>query len=135
MANFREILDINTDKTFATKMNNSNNLTTNDMTDEEENDLHILDPDEEFEKDWLYSMICIKTDFRKYIEENYLKYMNELNNVKYNFFDFIKENSVNYDECKEKVEEKNEEYFKELEELETMEDEEAKGFEYYDKHR
>ena len=76
-------------------------------------DYNIKCPDEEFT--FMYdAIICdIKLGFRDYLKEEGMPFMDKTINTEYNFYDFIKFNSENYEIIKATVEVENEEYRKE----------------------
>jgi hypothetical protein len=87
----------------------------------EEENLNLKNVDEEFNKEYSSNILDIKFEFRDYIEKEYLPFLNVMNKTttKYNFYDFIKQNSVNYKKLMERIEKENEAYLKQLEEEEN----------------
>lgn len=90
--------------------------------------LNFKDVDEEFEFKYLDKMTDISIEFRDFIYKNYLPFMDKNVFVNYTLYDFIKNNSVEYENTIRMVENYNQEliddYNKEQEELEKeLEDE------------
>jgi hypothetical protein len=82
--------------------------------------INIKDVDDEFEREYSLIIHDIMFDFKEYIKEEQLPFMNKLNMTgKYLVEDFFKYFSTNYNDIKDKVEKENEEYLKELEEEEN----------------
>lgn len=85
--------------------------------------LNFKDVDEEFEFKYLRNMTEISIKFQDYIYKNYLPFMDKVSlNIKYTIYDFIKNNSAEYNDTIKKVENYNndliKEYEKEQEEIE-----------------
>lgn len=87
-------------------------------------DPNILILEDEFENLYLHKIINIITEFKSYIHEDFLPFLNKPNLNKYNFYDYVKENCIEFYNLTDKVNNENELYLKELEE--TNEEE------YYD---
>lgn len=90
----------------------------------EEPDYFIKDIEEEFEKIYGLKISDIKFDFKEYIENEALPFMNKTiyNNYNYNyydFYDFIKNNCNNYYKVIKNVDKENKEYFELLKEEEN----------------
>lgn len=90
--------------------------------------LNFKDVDEEFEFKYLDKITDISIEFRDFIYKNYLPFMDKNVFVNYTLYDFIKNNSVEYENTIRMVENYNQEliddYNKEQEELEKeLEDE------------
>ena len=90
----------------------------------EDNDPFIKDFNEEFDKIYNSKIIELKLEFKEYIEEEALPFLNKGNYTDYTFYDFIKENCYNLEKVKENVDKENEEYLEslEMEENEYYED-------------
>jgi hypothetical protein len=84
----------------------------------EEPDYFIKDVEEEFEKIYGLKILDIKFDFREYIQNEALPFMNKTIFGKYDFYDFIKNNCINFYKVHKDVEKENNEY------LESLNDEE-----------
>jgi hypothetical protein len=87
----------------------------------------LKDYDEEFENSYNLKIYDLQSDFKEIIREKVLPFMDKAYNIKYSFYDFIKNHSQNYLDVIEKVNKENDEYLKELEE-----DEEQYNSEYFD---
>jgi len=87
-------------------------------------DPNIKDIDEEFDKLYSLKIYDIKFDFKEFIEESSLPFLNikSTNNL---FIDFIKYNSTNYYNLEKKVNEENDKYL-----LEIHEEEEQEKYDY-----
>jgi hypothetical protein len=87
-------------------------------------DPNITDLDEEFDKLYSLKIYDIKFDFKQFIEESSLPFLNlkSTNNL---FIDFIKYNSTNYYNLEKKVNEENDKYL-----LELLEEEEQEKYDY-----
>ena len=117
MSKWVDILKKN-DKEFETELK-KNNITTDENTEDIE-DINIKNVDDEFEKEYALTIHDIMFDFKEYIKENKLPFMNKLNMTgKYLVDDFFKFFTDNYNNLKEKIEKENEEYLNELEEEEN----------------
>ena len=90
--------------------------------------LNFKDVDEEFEFKYLDKMTDISIEFRDFIYKNYLPFMDKNVFVNYTLYDFIKNNSVEYENTIRMVENYNQEliddYNKEQEELEKEHEDE-----------
>ena len=86
----------------------------------------LKDYDEEFENSYNIKIYDLQSDFKEFIREKALPFMDKTINFKYSFYDFIKNHSQNYLDVIEKVNKENDEYLKELEE------EEEYNSEYFD---
>jgi len=91
-------------------------------------DLNIIDLDEEFEKIYMDKIIELKLEFKEYIEEESLPFLNNNKIKDYDFYDFIKNNCTNLDKLNKTITIKNNEYLRELEE-----EEEQQEYEYNSK--
>lgn len=83
-------------------------------------DSNILILEDEFEYLYLNKIINIITEFKDYIYEDFLPFFQcQCQNIddKYNLYDFIKYNCIEYYDLSDKVNKENELYLKELEEL------------------
>ena len=97
----------------------------------EEPDYFIKNVDEEFEKIYNIKIIDIKFDFKEYIQNEQLPFMNKTPDVgKYDFYDFIKNNCKNYYKVDKNVEKSNKEYFDYLKNEENEILEEIKEYNY-----
>ena len=97
----------------------------------EEPDYFIKNVDEEFEKIYNIKIIDIKFDFKEYIQNEQLPFMNKTPDVgKYDFYDFIKNNCKNYYKVEKNVEKLNKEYFDYLKNEENEILEEIKEYNY-----
>jgi hypothetical protein len=95
----------------------NNDITLDDNDEDNQIDLNIRDIDDEFEYKYLTNICNIRTDFREYIEKEYLPFLNNSTiGSNYNFQDFIKYNSKNYYKLEKEINTHNEEYMKKLEE-------------------
>ena len=105
-----------------------------DKIDEEMNneiDYNVKDVDEEFEKIYSNVLVDIKMDFREYIMNLCLPFLDKINGHNI-FYDFMKYNSINFDILCNDVNKANEEYYKEEEEYENeMEQYEADYDNYF----
>jgi hypothetical protein len=85
---------------------------------EEEIDYNIKDYEDEFDTLHSYDIVEIKIDFKDYIDNLSLPFLDKDINSPFNnnniFYDFIKYNSVNLINIKNNVEKENEEYLNEL---------------------
>jgi len=83
-------------------------------------DPNIKDLDEEFDKLYSIKIYDIKFDFKQFIEESSLPFLNikSTNNL---FIDFIKYNSTNYYNLEKKINEENDKYLLEIKEEEEQE--------------
>jgi len=116
MSSWIDILKKN-DKEFETKLKKDDVVEDNIENIE---DTNIKDVDDEFEREYSLIIHDIMFDFKEYIKEEQLPFMNKLNMTgKYLVEDFFKYFSTNYNDIKDKVEKENEEYLKELEEEEN----------------
>jgi hypothetical protein len=116
MSSWIDILKKN-DKEFETKLKKDDIVEDNIENIE---DTNIKDVDDEFEREYSLIIHDIMFDFKEYIKEEQLPFMNKLNMTgKYLVEDFFKYFSINYNDIKDKVEKENEEYLKELEEEEN----------------
>jgi len=116
MSSWIDILKKN-DKEFETKLKKDDIVEDNIENIE---DTNIKDVDDEFEREYSLIIHDIMFDFKEYIKEEQLPFMNKLNMTgKYLVEDFFKYFSTNYNDIKDKVEKENEEYLKELEEEEN----------------
>ena len=85
--------------------------------------VHIYDPnililEDEFEYLYLNKIVNIITEFKDYIYEDFLPFFQcQFKDDKYNLYDFIKYNCIEYYDLSDKVNKENELYLKELEEL------------------
>ena len=96
-------------------------------------DLNVKDIDEEFEKIYSNVLIDIKIDFREYIKDICLPFLDKINGQSI-FYDFMKYNSKNFETLCNDVYKFNENYFREVEEYEIeMEQNEAEYDNYYTK--
>lgn len=90
--------------------------------------LNFKDVEEEFEYKYLDKMTDISIEFRDFIYKNYLPFMDKNVFVNYTLYDFIKNNSVEYNNTIRMVESYNQglidDYNKEQEEIEKELDEE-----------
>lgn len=90
--------------------------------------LNFKEVEEEFEFKYLDKMTDISIEFRDFIYRNYLPFMDKNVFVNYTLYDFIKNNSVEYENTIRMVENYNQEliddYNKEQEELEKELEEE-----------
>lgn len=69
---------------------------------------NLKDADEEFEFIFNKVLVNIKVDFENYINNQAFPFMdNNLNLKSYNFYDFLKYNSINYIDVIHKVDEEN----------------------------
>lgn len=59
--------------------------------------------DDEFEYKYSSIIIDIQIIFEDHINNYYLPFLNKITNLKYNFYDFIKEHCVEYDKINESV--------------------------------
>jgi hypothetical protein len=79
-------------------------------------DLNIKDYDEEFEMLYSNKIIELKSEFNELIKHECLPFLNnrislnKIHNINNSFFDFIKYNSINYDNIIKSVEKENNEY-------------------------
>jgi hypothetical protein len=84
-------------------------------------DSNILILEDEFEYLYLNKIINIITEFKDYIYEDFLPFFQcqykDDKNDKYNLYEFIKYNCIEYYDLSDKVNKENELYLKELEEL------------------
>ena len=114
MASWKDILK-KTDKEFAIDLKESEDSYVDEQIIEQI-DYNIKCPREEF--DLIYdSIICdLKLGFREYLKEEGMPFMDKIINTEYNFYDFIKFNSENYEIICQTVEKDNEEYKKECNE-------------------
>jgi len=116
MSSWIDILKKN-DKEFETKLKKDDIVEDNIENIE---DTNIKDVDDEFEREYSLIIHDIMFDFKEYIKQEKLPFMNKLNMTgKYLVEDFFKYFSTNYNNVKDKVEKENEEYLKELEEEEN----------------
>jgi len=85
-------------------------------------DLVFKDIEDEYDFKYLREITDISIDFRDYIYNNYLPFMDRMINVEYHIYDFLKYNSIEYNKTLQQVEDYNnnlmKEYDKELEEIE-----------------
>jgi hypothetical protein len=94
-------------------------LNTNIENHEEEEydiqyDINVKDVDDEFENKYLSKICDIKTDFRLYLEEEHLQFLNKTNiGGKFDFHDYIKFNSYNFYKLEKEINDYNEECMKE----------------------
>ena len=82
-------------------------------------DPNIKDFEDEFDIKYSSKIIDIKLEFKEYIENLCLPFLDKnrsFTDFSYNFNDFIKYNSKNLIKIKNKIEKENEEYLKEIEE-------------------
>lgn len=126
MKTWTEVLKKN-NKEFEKKKSNNEEYYLKEETNEleEEEDYNIKDVDEEFHKIYSAALVDLKLEFREYIENEGLPFLNIYNNLsEYNFNDFIKYNCSNYLKLNMKIEKENEEYLNEKieEENEMMEE-------------
>ena len=114
MASWKDILK-KTDKEFAIDLKESEDSYVDEQIIEQI-DYNIKCPLEEF--DLIYdAIICdLKLGFREYLKEEGMPFMDKIINTEYNFYDFIKFNSENYEIICQTVEKDNEEYKKECNE-------------------
>lgn len=95
-------------------------------------DLNIKDLDEEFDKIYFDKILEIKLEFKEFIEEEAFPFLNIRNKADYNFYDFIKENSINLYNLKELVDKENNNYLIDIEAEENENYEENREFFEYD---
>jgi hypothetical protein len=84
-------------------------------------DPNMKDYNDEFDFNYESNIIEIKIEFKKYINDQCLPFLdkNLFSETNGNiFYDFIKYNSKNYIDLKNKIEKENEDYLRELEEEE-----------------
>jgi hypothetical protein len=107
------------------KSNNKLNNNKNNYKNIYNIDINLIDIDDEFDHEYLSKITDLKLEFNEYINMECLPFLNKLNIKDYNFYDFIKYNSENYNNTIDKVNKENEEYIKLLEEdmQHEMEDE------------
>ena len=94
------------------------------------NDPNIKNYDDEFDFEHSSKIIDIKFEFKEYIENICLPFLDKnrtMHDRSYNFNDFVKYNSKNLIKIKNKVQKENEEYLKQLED-----DEEYDNYEYFE---
>lgn len=92
----------------------------------EEPDYFIKNVDEEFEKIYNIKIIDIKFDFKEYIQNEQLPFMNKTPNFgKYDFYDFIKNNCKNYYKLSNNIDKENKKY------LDSLKDDEHDFFEEF----
>ena len=93
--------------------------------------LNLKDIEDEFEYKYMRNIEDISFEFKEFIFNNYLPFMDKNINVKYNIYDFIKNNCSEYEKLYKNIELYNnyiiEEYNKEIEELEKEFEEEEFG--------
>ena len=85
------------------------------------NDPNIKNYEDEFDIKYSSKIIDIKLEFKEYIEELCLPFLDKnrsFTDVSYNIYDYIKYNCNNLIKIKNSVEKENEEYLKENEEFE-----------------
>jgi len=135
---FLEIAKLNKDKIVKkeviveTKKEEDNNYLYNEEYEEYEDDINIKNSDLEFEKNYDMKIIDIKCDFVELIRKNYTYkffFNNQYNNLKYNFYDFIKHCSNNYYDIIKNTNKENEAYIKILEEEERKKEEYEENYE------
>lgn len=128
MSKWIDILKKN-DKEFETELKNNNDIT--DDENETVDDLNLKDVDDEFEREYSLIIHDIMFQFKEYIKDEQLPFMNQINMTgKYLPEDFFKQFTINYIELKEKIEKENEEYLQELEEEENELIEENSEYEF-----
>ena len=122
-------IENNIDTNIIKKNNITKDIDTNSLN-ECYIDYNIRDYEEEFDLKYSANIVNLKIDFKDYIDELCLPFLN-MNNFYYNknkdiynnheniyqytFYDFIKYNSKNYSKLKNKIDKENKEYIKELE--------------------
>ena len=85
----------------------------------EEPDYFIKNIEEEFEKIYGLKILDIKFDFKEYIKDEALPFMNKTIHNNYNFYDFydfIKNNCTNYFKLNNRINKENKEYLDSLKE-------------------
>jgi hypothetical protein len=125
MKTWTEVLKKNNIEFEKTKINVEKYNLEKETCELEEEDYNIKNIDEEFHKIYSAALVDLKLEFREYIEDEGLPFLNIYNNTsEYNFNDFIKYNSSNYLKLNMKIEKENEEYLNEKieEENEIMEE-------------
>ena len=128
MSSWIDILKKN-DKEFETEFKNKNDITDNE--NESIEDLNIRNVDDEFEREYSLIIYDIMFQFKEYMKEKQLPFMNKINmSGKYLPEDFFKQFTTNYLDLKDKVEKENEEYLQELEEEENELIEENSEYEF-----
>ena len=84
--------------------------------------LEFRNIEEEFEDKYLRNIEDISFEFKKFIYEHYLPFMDKNINIRYDIYDFVKDHCVEYSKLNKEIEIHNnqliEEYDKEMEELE-----------------
>ena len=78
-------------------------------------DKNIQDVDEEFENKYSLKIMDLRFEFKEYINELALPFLDGKNGEN-EFYDFIKDNCSNYEKVKKNVNMKNEEYINEIQE-------------------
>jgi hypothetical protein len=90
--------------------------------------LDFRNVEDEFLDNYIRKIENISFEFKEFIYNNYLPFMDKNINVKYNLYDFIKDNCNEYNKLYKEIEVYNnqliEEYNKEMEELEKEYEEE-----------
>ena len=128
MSKWIDILKKN-DKEFETTLKKDDTPPAEEVTITEFID--IRDPDDEFENMYSSTIHDIMFDFKDYIQNQQLPFMNKINmSGKYIIEDFFKQFTTNYIDLKNKVDQENEAYLKELEEEENELYEEMSDYEY-----
>lgn len=83
--------------------------------------LNLKDIEDEFDYKYLDKMTDISIEFRDYISNNYLPFMDKRININYDIYDLIKDHSYEYKKVVKYVKEYNEnlikDYEKEMEEI------------------
>lgn len=128
MSKWVDILKKN-EKEFETniKKNYSETMECSESTE----DHNLKDVDDEFENEFSLIIHNIMFDFKKYIKNEQLPFMNKTNMTsKYLVNDFFKLFSTNYIDVKNRVDKDNEEYLKDLEEEENELYEENSDYDY-----
>ena len=127
--NWLEILK-KEDKEF--EVSKKKDIESNDEIIIEEEDLFLKKTDDEFEKEYMNKILDIKDELIEYIQHNALPFLNKTDQTTtaFNFYEFIKNNCLNYLEVEKSVNKENEEY---LEDLKKEEEEAYEEFKmYYD---
>lgn len=91
---------------------------------------YIKDLDEEFDKIYKNKIIELKMEFKEYINDECLPFLDNNKFSDYDFYDFIKYNCNNLDKLNNTITGENKKYLKELEEEEEQEKYEYKFNEY-----
>ena len=94
----------------------------------------LTDVDEEFSVKYNNTIVDVKVEFEDYINDLSLPFLNNKDLfIDYNFYDFIKDNSENFQKIIENSFKEEEEYAKKIEEEEKYYEENSDNIFFYDK--